>query len=129
MPELYRSNINRKIAGVCGGIGEYLSIGPDVIRILFAIGSLAAGLRYGFVVHIVAMLLIPEAPLGYNASVNERHTIDFDNIKNKKLIGLALIIFAILLALKRVFYVDDIIVISVVFIILGIYIMVKGGKK
>lgn len=129
MPELYRSNINRKIAGVCGGIGEYLSIGPDVIRILFAIGSLAAGLRYGFVVYIVAMLLIPEAPLGYNASVNERHTIDFDNIKNKKLIGLALIIFAILLALKRVFYVDDIIVISVVFIILGIYIMVKGGKK
>lgn len=129
MKEIYRSNINRKIAGVCGGIGEYLSIGPDVIRILFVIGSFATGLRYGFIVYIVAMLLMPPAPLGYTRPIDENNMSPSDNSKNKNIIGLALIILGVLLTLKRLFHVDDIIVISLVFIALGIYIMVKGGKK
>ena len=32
---LYRSETNRIIAGVCGGIGEYFNIDTTIIRIIF----------------------------------------------------------------------------------------------
>ena len=38
---LYRSKGNRVIAGVCGGIGEYMDIDPTVIRLLWVLATLA----------------------------------------------------------------------------------------
>ncbi|MDD4248763.1 MAG: PspC domain-containing protein, partial [Methanosarcina sp.] len=34
MKKLYRSKKSRIIAGVCGGIGEYLDVDPTLIRLL-----------------------------------------------------------------------------------------------
>jgi phage shock protein C len=33
--KLKKSRVNKKIAGVCGGIGEYLNWDPTVVRVLF----------------------------------------------------------------------------------------------
>jgi len=33
--KLKKSRINKKIAGVCGGIGEYLNWDPTLVRVLF----------------------------------------------------------------------------------------------
>ena len=57
--KLLRSKKNRVIAGVCGGIGEYLGIDPTVIRllwVLFTFLSVGAGL----IAYIIAWILIPE---------------------------------------------------------------------
>ena len=35
--KLYRSNTNRMICGVCGGIGEYLNVDPTLVRLLWAL--------------------------------------------------------------------------------------------
>jgi phage shock protein C len=35
--KLFRSRTNRKIAGVCGGLGDYFNIDPTLVRILFLI--------------------------------------------------------------------------------------------
>tara|TARA_R100001143_G_scaffold63581_1_gene72400 strand:+ start:4823 stop:5005 length:183 start_codon:yes stop_codon:yes gene_type:complete len=35
--ELKKSRINKKIAGVCGGIGEYLNWDPTIVRVLFLV--------------------------------------------------------------------------------------------
>ncbi|KXS41855.1 MAG: Uncharacterized protein AWU59_1910, partial [Methanolobus sp. T82-4] len=35
--ELTRSKDNRMIAGVCGGIGEYIGVDPVVIRLIWAV--------------------------------------------------------------------------------------------
>lgn len=35
--QLYKSATNRKICGVCGGIGEYFNVDPTLIRIIWAI--------------------------------------------------------------------------------------------
>ena len=43
MKQLYKSNTNRKVAGVCGGIGEYLGIDPTIVRLGFVALSLLAG--------------------------------------------------------------------------------------
>lgn len=129
MKQLYRSNINRKIAGVCGGIGEYLSISPDIIRILFIVGTLLVGLRYGFTVYIASMLLIPKAPEGYSNYDYNYNQFSIDNIKNRNIVGIVLIILGILLTLKRVFIINDVIITSIVLIALGVYIIIKGGRN
>ena len=58
MKELRRSLTNRKIYGVCGGIGEYLNVDPTVVRLLWVLFSLAGGA--GVIAYIIAVFLIPE---------------------------------------------------------------------
>ncbi len=59
---LYRSKSNKVIAGVCGGIGEYLDIDPTVIRLLWVIITIPWG--FGVIAYIICMFIIPEEPAG-----------------------------------------------------------------
>ncbi|MBR5960845.1 MAG: PspC domain-containing protein [Clostridia bacterium] len=59
MKKLCKSNKNRKICGVCGGIAEYLNADPTLIRLAFIIIAMAAG--SGLLAYIVAALIMPEA--------------------------------------------------------------------
>ena len=59
MKKLCKSNKNRKICGVCGGIAEYLNADPTLIRLAFVVISMAAG--SGLLAYIVAALIMPEA--------------------------------------------------------------------
>ena len=43
--KLFRSRTNRKIAGVCAGLGDYFNIDPTIVRILFLIFLLFGGGR------------------------------------------------------------------------------------
>jgi phage shock protein PspC (stress-responsive transcriptional regulator) len=51
---LYRSRRNKWIAGVCGGIGEYLNIDPLVIRILAIVIP-----GFGWLAYLICAILIP----------------------------------------------------------------------
>lgn len=66
---LYRSRKDRMISGVCGGIGEYLSIDPTVIRLIFVIAALWGGA--GLIVYLVMLLVVPEEPLAGEAAPPE----------------------------------------------------------
>lgn len=55
---LTRSKSDRMLAGICGGIGEYLGIDPTFIRILFFI--LVFGGGTGFWIYLLLWILIPE---------------------------------------------------------------------
>ena len=58
--KLYRSTTNEKIAGVCGGLAEYLNIDATVVRLIWALLILCAGT--GLLAYIVCALVIPENP-------------------------------------------------------------------
>ncbi len=58
--KLYRSNTNKKIAGVCSGLAEYLNIDPTIVRLIWALVVLFAGA--GLLAYIVCALIIPEKP-------------------------------------------------------------------
>lgn len=58
MEKLYRSKTDRKIAGVCGGIGEYFNIDPVIIRLIFVAVCLAGG--SGILAYIICAIVIPE---------------------------------------------------------------------
>lgn len=57
--KLYRSNEDRMIAGVCGGIGEYLNIDPIIIRLIWAISSIPTAMLGAVFAYIIAMIIIP----------------------------------------------------------------------
>ena len=58
--KLYRSNTNSMIAGVCGGLGEYLGIDPTLIRLIWALLGCTGT---GIVAYLIAAVIIPQKPL------------------------------------------------------------------
>jgi phage shock protein C len=54
---LYRNTDDRKIAGVCSGIADYLDVDPTVIRLIWILLVCCAGV--GVVAYIIAALVIP----------------------------------------------------------------------
>jgi len=54
---LYRSETNRVLAGVSGGLGEYFQIDPTLIRLLFVLLTVFGG--GGVLVYIILWILIP----------------------------------------------------------------------
>ncbi|MDD5067632.1 MAG: PspC domain-containing protein [bacterium] len=55
--KLYRSMKNKMIAGVCSGLGEFFSIDPTIIRLVWAFIVLCAGT--GIFLYIVAWIIVP----------------------------------------------------------------------
>ncbi|MBX7065842.1 MAG: PspC domain-containing protein [Parachlamydiales bacterium] len=62
MKRLYRSRIDRKIAGVCGGLAEYLNTDPTVIRLIAVVVLIFTGFVPMFLAYILAWIIIPEEP-------------------------------------------------------------------
>ena len=58
MKKLYRSS-NRILAGVCGGLAEYLDVDPTLIRVIYAALSLFAVGFPGVLLYIILMILMP----------------------------------------------------------------------
>ena len=59
MAKLVRSS-RKVIAGVCGGIADYLDWDPVWVRILFVVLSIATALLTGIVVYAVLWIAMPE---------------------------------------------------------------------
>jgi phage shock protein C len=60
---LYRSSKDRKLAGVCGGVGEYFNIDPTIIRVLYLFCAIFPGFIFGgIVVYFILALIIPIDP-------------------------------------------------------------------
>jgi phage shock protein C len=57
---LYRSTTDYKIAGVCGGLGEYFAIDSTWIRLLFILFLIAGG--SSILVYIICWLIMPIQP-------------------------------------------------------------------
>ncbi|MDA2922873.1 PspC domain-containing protein [Patescibacteria group bacterium AH-259-L07] len=71
--KLYRSRKNRIIAGVCGGLGEYLSVDPIVVRIVFVLLLFFDGL--GLILYLVLLVVVPLKP-GADIEVNREEKVE-----------------------------------------------------
>jgi phage shock protein PspC (stress-responsive transcriptional regulator) len=54
------SRADRKIAGVCGGLGEWLDVDPVFLRVAFILLALLGGL--GVAAYVLLWLFLPRAP-------------------------------------------------------------------
>ena len=59
--QLRRSQTDRKIAGVCGGIGEYFRIDPTLVRIAFIVATVVTG-GTAAIAYLIALVLMPDRP-------------------------------------------------------------------
>ena len=58
MKKLYKSQHDKKLCGVCGGIAEYLNVDSTVIRLIWAL-FIFCSLGTALLVYIVAALVMP----------------------------------------------------------------------
>ncbi len=56
--KLCKSSVNRKIAGVCGGIGEYLNVDPTLVRLIWVLFAFCGGC--GLLAYIIAAIIMPD---------------------------------------------------------------------
>lgn len=60
--KLYRSEDNKVVAGIIGGLGEYFNVDPVLLRLVWLLIVVATGIVPGLLVYIVALFIVPKAP-------------------------------------------------------------------
>ncbi|MGI6278727.1 MAG: PspC domain-containing protein [Patescibacteria group bacterium] len=67
--KIYRSEKNRLLGGVAGGLGEYFNLDPVIIRILFVLLGLSGG---GVIFYFILWLIIPNQS---DANADDKETL------------------------------------------------------
>ncbi len=63
---LYRSRIDRMIAGVCGGLAKYFDIDPTIVRVLFVVTVFIGGA--GILAYIILWIVVPEEQIIFQSA-------------------------------------------------------------
>ncbi len=63
MKRLYKSNTNKVIAGVIGGVGEYYEIDPTLLRLAYILIAIFTAVFPAIIGYLVACLIVPKQPL------------------------------------------------------------------
>ncbi len=58
---LYRSHRYRILAGVCGGIAEWIGWDPTLVRVLYVLVSIFSAAFPGMLVYVILLLIMPES--------------------------------------------------------------------
>ena len=137
---LYRSESNKVIGGVCGGIGDYMDVDPVVIRLIF-LGLLIITQSF-FWVYVVLWILIPYDTQNSNIDFSERiHGVGDDirsavhspNANYTIYIGGALVLIGGSLLAKnyipQVFYYVDKAMLPLLLIGIGAYVLVRAFRE
>ncbi|HMM26974.1 MAG: PspC domain-containing protein [Chloroflexota bacterium] len=78
---LYRSTTDSHVAGVCGGIAEYLEVDPTLVRLAFVALTLMGG--PGLIIYIILWLVVPEAPEGKRKSKQKNEVYYEDVVRSE----------------------------------------------
>lgn len=57
---LHRSRHHRVLAGVCGGLADWLGWSPTLVRVLYVIGSILSIAFPGIIVYLILWLVMPQ---------------------------------------------------------------------
>ncbi|KNY28602.1 PspC domain-containing protein [Pseudobacteroides cellulosolvens] len=153
---LCRSRENKVIAGVCGGIAEYFSTDPTIVRLVWGATFFLGGT--GFIAYIVAAIIMPKKEFDShgdffsnsrsdefdypNGSEFDKHFYaktgsgefdasgDYKRSKpDKKIFGIILIVLgAFFLAKEYLKWVDDQVLIPFLLIVVGL-VFIFGNRR
>ena len=57
---IHRSNTEKMLFGVCGGLADYFDVDPTVVRVLFAVAALLNGA--GIILYLALAIIMPKPP-------------------------------------------------------------------
>ncbi len=66
MKKLYRSEDNKVIFGILGGVGEYYDVDPVMIRLGYVILMFITGIFPLAIAYFIAALIVPKKPTKKN---------------------------------------------------------------
>lgn len=128
MQRITRSQSDRLLTGVCGGVADYFSIDPTVVRLIWIFFTLFGG--SGLLAYIIATLLIPD-------SNSQERYFKLDSLKSNPFWGVLFIFSGLILFLQYddIFYLfwasfwGNFINISIAFVLLGISIYLLYNRQ
>jgi len=85
---LFKSQTNKIIAGVCGGLAEYFDVDPVIMRVLFVLLAFFGG--SGFVLYVACAIIMPKRVI--NLGDMEGPPAESRSTNARKLFGIALIV-------------------------------------
>lgn len=153
MPErVYRSVRQKMIGGVCGGLADYFRVDVTLVRLIALVALFAGGV--GFLAYLAAWVIIPINPaeqmgyIGYKREVGdvvkeavsdvEEGTMEFrkpenhENHENRtQVAGGILVVLGVVFFLERWFpyWFDMSKMWPIVLIFIGLFVIVRGGRK
>lgn len=71
--KLTRSVSDKMIGGVCGGVAKYFNIDPSIVRIVWAVATVAAPFL-GIVLYIVMLIVVPEETVAQSSAGTKTST-------------------------------------------------------
>lgn len=91
---IYRSQTDRVLAGVCGGLAEYFKVDPALVRIIWILVTLFGG--SGILAYIVALFILPQEyeVKGEAPPIEKKHTL-------QPIWGLLLIVLGVVLLIQH----------------------------
>jgi phage shock protein C len=147
MKRLYKSQRNKIIAGVCGGIAEYLDVDPVLVRIIAVLFFFTGGAT--LIAYIIGVIIMPQqpsqAPIAIDptqpqsaSSIQDVSTKGNDKI-GSLIIGIIMIVFGLHFLLRNIpffhpyywwfwdmgwkFFWPS------VLILVGLFVIVRGARK
>ena len=71
MIKIYRSQTDRELTGLLGGIAEYFHINSQILRIIFVVLSIFPGhLIAGLLIYVICLVVVPANPNVYSGHKN-----------------------------------------------------------
>ncbi len=58
--KLYRSEKNKMISGILGGLGEYADVDPVLLRLVWVLIVIFTGFVPGLIAYFLAIIIIPK---------------------------------------------------------------------
>ena len=144
---LYRSRSKKIVAGIGGGLGEYLDIDPVIIRIIIILITIFNGI--GLLIYIIMWIVIPEEPYSATSDHNkygegaeakpDTGNISSENIVNENepkssggriVFGIILILIGLVFLSEKYFpFLDFEFVFAVGLIVLGVSLLFNFFNK
>jgi phage shock protein C len=122
--KLYRSRIDNKIAGVCGGLGEYFNVDPTFVRIAMVLLVFAHGI--GLIAYIISWIVMPLRPILDTA---EPQKIEYSSA-NKFLPGVLLIAVGLVFLMNNLWWWFDFWYLwPIILVALGAYLIFGATRR
>lgn len=79
--KLYRSESDRMVGGVCGGLAEYFSIDSTIVRLIFVLIVVYGGT--GLILYIILWIVIPtESIVGPISKEDKKEKVSIKKVKS-----------------------------------------------
>jgi phage shock protein C len=130
---VYRSVKDCKVAGVCGGLGEYFNTDPTLVRILFILFTIFHGI--GLIAYIIGWIAMPKRPAEMVSEIKTEPTAEMNAAlppakpyRSDLFIGLALITVGAILVLWHIYWWLDMgYIMAIIFVIIGLILIFRFG--